>query len=409
MTELTQCTARSMSIKSNNNAGAAGSWLRGTAIRKGTATPATRSHTPHTQTSSSIVFSGGVKDASGRTSEYFSMDDQCPVCKSDRYLNPKLRLLVSSCYHKMCESCIDRLYTLGPAPCPICSKTLKKMTFIPQTFEDLTVEKEVAIRRKLAKEFNKRREDFPDLRSYNDYLQEVEDITFNLINDIDISETQARIAAYRKENAALIELNQQRDEAYAQALKEQEEAERRERQLRAEELRRAEEEERDAREGERRAVIDNLLENGDADAARVVAEARAEALKRAAARTAAAQQAVAQHRQQQLEKGSAARLLRSRAAQGAVVPDQPHVPLLDAYYAYEDLYGLRVSYFDPASDAVRRDKEGIMRAGGYRIEEAWERALRCALAGLDIAPPGGAPLPHLVTAGTDTDVVMRSV
>ena len=31
-----------------------------------------------------------------------SMDDQCPVCKSDRYLNPKLRLLVSSCYHKMC-------------------------------------------------------------------------------------------------------------------------------------------------------------------------------------------------------------------------------------------------------------------------------------------------------------------
>lgn len=51
-----------------------------------------------------------------------------------------------------CESCIDRLYTLGPAPCPICGKTLKKMTFIPQTFEDLVVEKEVAVRRKLAKE-----------------------------------------------------------------------------------------------------------------------------------------------------------------------------------------------------------------------------------------------------------------
>ena len=25
--------------------------------------------------------------------------------------------------------------------------------------------------------FNKRREDFPDLRAYNDYLQEVEDIS----------------------------------------------------------------------------------------------------------------------------------------------------------------------------------------------------------------------------------------
>lgn len=98
------------------------------------------------------------------------MDDQCPVCKSDRYLNPKLRLLVSSCYHKMsvlpppwllleaesaphrCESCIDRLFTLGPAPCPICSKVLRKLAFAPQTFEDLAVEKEIAIRRRIAKE-----------------------------------------------------------------------------------------------------------------------------------------------------------------------------------------------------------------------------------------------------------------
>lgn len=36
------------------------------------------------------------------------MDDVCPVCKSDRYLNPKLRLLVSSCYHKMCAPSADR-------------------------------------------------------------------------------------------------------------------------------------------------------------------------------------------------------------------------------------------------------------------------------------------------------------
>jgi CDK-activating kinase assembly factor MAT1 len=324
------------------------------------------------------------------------------------------------------------------------------MTFIPQTFEDLIVEKEVAIRRKLAKEsaaqcfwsvsaicsllsgfrFNKRREDFPDLRSYNDYLQDVEDISkihlilplsptknnnkyvllprtqaFNLINEIDIPETQARITTYRKENAAFIELNQQREEAYAQALKEQEEAERRERQLRAEELRRVEEEERDAREGERRALIDNL-ENSDADAARLVAQARAEALKRAAARTAAAQQAVFAQQQE---------AMRLRAAQNAaVVPDQPHVPLSDTYYAYEDMYVLRSSYFDPASDAVRRDKEGIMRAGGYRVEEAWERALRYAVAGLDISPPLGdlssLSLPQETnTSRVDADVVMASV
>lgn len=52
-----------------------------------------------------------------------------------------------------CESCIDRLFTLGPAPCPICAKILRKLAFTPQTFEDLGVEKEVAIRRRMAKEY----------------------------------------------------------------------------------------------------------------------------------------------------------------------------------------------------------------------------------------------------------------
>ncbi|KAA1474853.1 CDK-activating kinase assembly factor [Dentipellis sp. KUC8613] len=355
----------------------AGGWLRGSAIRKGTSSNnASRSLTPQVHSTSTTVFGGGVKDPSGRTSEFFSMDDQCPVCKSDRYLNPKLRLLVSSCYHKMCESCIDRLFTLGPAPCPICNKILRKLAFIPQTFEDLSVEKEVSVRRRIAKEFNKRREDFADLRAYNDYLEMVEDITFNLINDIDIPETEARIAAYRKENAALTELNSQREEAYVQALKEQEEAEKRERQLRADELRRAEEEERDARENERRELIDSL-ERSDADAARLVRRSRADALKRAAARTAAASQAVQQ---------SSAMLLRNRAAQSSTVPDVPHVPLQDDWYAYDDKYTMRETYVDPASEAVRRDREGIMRAGGYRVEEAWERALRSAVAGLEVTP-----------------------
>jgi CDK-activating kinase assembly factor MAT1 len=65
----------------------------------------------------------------------------------------------------------------------------------------------------------------------------------------------------------------------------------------------------------------------------------------------------------------------------------PHVPLGDDYDAYEDRVRLRAQgYDDPTSEAVRRDQEGIMRAGGYRVEEAWERALRYAVAGLDLAP-----------------------
>ncbi|KAF5387066.1 hypothetical protein D9615_001678 [Tricholomella constricta] len=375
-----------------------GGWLQGKTVRKGgvSSTNHTRPSTPQIQSTSSTVFGGGVKDASGRTSEYFSMDDQCPVCKSDRYLNPKLRLLVSSCYHKMCESCIDRLFTLGPAPCPICNKVLRKLAFTPQTFEDLGVEKEVAIRRRIAKEFNKRRDDFPDLRSYNDYLEEVEDITFNLIYEIDIAKTEARINAYRAENAALIELNVQREEAYAQALKEHEEAERREREMRAMELRREEEEEREEREKGRREIIDKL-ETSDKNAAKVVAKSRANALKRSSARSAST--TVLQ---------SNAKLLRSRAAQSTAIPDAPHVPLQDDWYAYEDKYDMRTGgYHDFMSEAVRKDREGIMRGGGYRVEEAWERALRSAVAALDLPPLSGLD-PPAFSIDAEGDIVMAS-
>ncbi|KAG1904120.1 CDK-activating kinase assembly factor MAT1-domain-containing protein [Suillus fuscotomentosus] len=363
-----------------SNRANAGGWLKGKTVRKGGITSnahTARSSTPQVQSTSSTLFSGGVKDASGRTTEYFSMDDQCPVCKSDRYLNPKLRLLVSSCYHKMCESCIDRLFTLGPAPCPICQKVLRKLAFTPQTFEDLTVEKEVAVRRRIAKEFNKRREDFFDLRSYNDYLEEVEDITFNLINDVNIAQTEARILAHRRENAALIELNSQREEQYAQALKEQEELERQEKEQRALELRREQEIEREERETAQREIIDRL-ETSTKSAAKVIAKSRAEAMKRSSARSTTT-----------TVLRSNAQLLRARAAQSTVIPDPPHVPLQDDWYAYDDLYTIRDQYDDMYSDAVRKDREGIMRAGGYRVEEAWDRALRCAVAGLDLLPLSG--------------------
>ncbi|KAG6819607.1 hypothetical protein H0H93_010331 [Arthromyces matolae] len=257
---------------------------------------------------------------------------------------------------------------------------LRKLAFTPQTFEDLGVEKEVAIRRRIAKEFNKRREDFGDLRSYNDYLEEVEDINksaFNLINDIDVVATEARIQAYRAENAALIELNIQREEAYAQGLKDQEEAERRERENRAMELRREEEEEREEREKGKREIIDKL-ETSDQNASKIISKSRASAARKSSTRSASS---VSQ---------SNARLLQSRAAQSRVVPDEPHVPLEDNWYAYEDLFELKKQgYQDFLSEAVRKDREGIMRGGGYRIEEAWQRALLSAVAALDLPPLSG--------------------
>lgn len=43
-------------------------------------------------------------------------------------------------------------------------------------------------------------EDFDSLDSYNSYLEEIENIVFNLTNNIDILETNKKIEAYKKEN-----------------------------------------------------------------------------------------------------------------------------------------------------------------------------------------------------------------
>ena len=213
---------------------------------------------------------------------------------------------------------------------------------------------------------------------------------FNLINDIDVAQTEARIQAYRAENAALIEFNIQREEQSAQALKEQEEYDRKLREQRTLDIRREEDEEREDREKRERELIDKL-ETSTKDASKLVAKSRAEAQKRTAARTATTFQ-------------STSSLLRSRAAQSTVKPDLPHIPLEDNWDDYTDKYEVQTNYYDPMSEPVRKDKEGIMRAGGYRIEEAWERALRSAVAGLDLLP--------LVGFGSeiepDGDVVMAS-
>jgi CDK-activating kinase assembly factor MAT1 len=118
--------------------------------------------------SSAVARRPGEDDGKSLTSTYTLLNDRkmytdyelellkdiCPVCKSSRYLNPDMRFKVNPvCYHKMCESCVDRIFSQGPAPCPVagCGQTLRKARFRAQTFEDIQVEKEVDVRREVAK------------------------------------------------------------------------------------------------------------------------------------------------------------------------------------------------------------------------------------------------------------------
>lgn len=42
------------------------------------------------------------------------MDDQvCPKCKTTKYRNPSLKLMVNVCGHALCESCVELLFIKG--------------------------------------------------------------------------------------------------------------------------------------------------------------------------------------------------------------------------------------------------------------------------------------------------------
>jgi hypothetical protein len=55
-----------------------------------------------------------------------------------------------------------------------------------------TVEKEFDIRKRVLRDFNKKEGDFSTLPEYNDYLEEVETITYNSTNNVDVLQPISR-------------------------------------------------------------------------------------------------------------------------------------------------------------------------------------------------------------------------
>lgn len=115
--------------------------------------------------------------------------------------------MVNVCGHALCETCVDLLFVKGSAACSQCNIPLRRANFRVQLFEDASVEKELDIRRRILRDFNKKEEDFKTLLDFNNYLEEVETIILNLANNVDIEATKRQIEQYKKENKTLIMKN----------------------------------------------------------------------------------------------------------------------------------------------------------------------------------------------------------
>ena len=73
-----------------------------------------------------------------------------------------------------------------------------------------TLSKEVETRRRILSIFNKELDDFKTKAEYDDYLEEREDIMFNLSQGIDVKATEAKVKAYQEQEAESIARNEAR-------------------------------------------------------------------------------------------------------------------------------------------------------------------------------------------------------
>lgn len=90
------------------------------------------------------------------------------------------------------------MFATGAAKCFQCNTALKRGNFKTQLFQDSQVEKDIQVRRRILREFNKKQSDFPNLRAYNDYLEKIETAIFNKANDIDPEDTERLLDELRR-------------------------------------------------------------------------------------------------------------------------------------------------------------------------------------------------------------------
>jgi len=127
--------------------------------------------------------------------------------------------MVNECGHSLCSSCVNILFIRGQAPCPQCQINLKKTHFREQMFDDPAVDKEVFVRTKLLKIYNKRENDFSSEAEYDNYLEKLEDLVWATMDNEDWAREE--IAQYERANQLIIRKNHAKSAQEDETLQEQ--------------------------------------------------------------------------------------------------------------------------------------------------------------------------------------------
>jgi len=281
-----------------------------------------------------------------------------------------MKMMVNVCGHNLCESCVELLFVKGSGACPECNVALRRGNFRLQLFEDANVDKEVDIRRRILKDFNKQEEDFSSLREYNDYLEMVEDIIFNLTNNLEILETNKRIIAYKDQHKEEIVKNRSRRSKEALEIEDILAVEMKQNGQRRTELQVLEQAEKAAKIKNKEKLIDELM-FGERNAEQILEE----------------------HREQVAAEERSSKAFSTGAAAAASLPSTTTIPTDQPFLYTKPLLDLQGPGL-PEEEAL--DGCGFMAhvrapsqqeaAGGYLGSLGCYRAMQEAMAGLYYVP-----------------------
>ncbi|KAF4634990.1 hypothetical protein G7Y89_g3111 [Cudoniella acicularis] len=307
------------------------------------------------------------------------LDDICPVCKSNRYLNPSLQFLINpECYHKMCSTCVDRIFTSGPASCPVphCGKTLRKKGFHKAFFGDLKVEREVDIRKRVGEVFNRRQEEFETLQDWNNYLEEVECLVFDLVEGTTKEKMKAeeKLKSYRAMNMQEIEENRRAMMEDADLEKRRSQAEKEQARQRRLQVVKEEQEAKADLEKDKKKTLD-LLATADGNAAAITRQAQKVILKKSSARRNLGDKVGNGSAQ---DSGLTIRGLKKKLAPVVEKPYDPFggIDLTPTRYVLQD------HYENEWLASAKNDSRHM--AGGYSLQEYYSRTMFEAFSGLGV-------------------------
>lgn len=257
---------------------------------------------------------------------------------------------------------------------PHCGKTLRKKGFHKAFFADLKIEKEVDVRKRVGAVFNRRQDEFETLLDWNNYLEDVESMVFDIVEgDVKTrAKAEERLRAYREGNKGTIEENKRMGMEEAEMERRREKAEREAAKQRRLAALREEIMEKEDIEKSRREVLDRLATE-DGDASRITAQAQKIILKKTSARRNLTDAV--------MESNGSGLTIRGLKKKEAPVVEKPYDP-----FGGVDLtpsrYVLQENYDNEWLGNFKNEPRHM--AGGYSISEYYARTMFEAFSGLGV-------------------------